>query len=106
MLDGPRDVGDQYTNSVYMTWNVSGHVRFELITDVENAVATAWFIDPPITVGGAVHGTNVWISGTATVTITHKTNALLAGLAGLGIMGSRSRSQRVGTRTLAFGDQL
>jgi hypothetical protein len=34
------------------------------------------------------------------VTITVKADALIA----LGIMASRSRSQRVGTRTLAFGD--
>jgi ribosomal protein L35AE/L33A len=42
------------------------------------------------------HATDVFLPGSATVTA--KTDALIA----LGIMASRSRSQRVGTRTVAF----
>ena len=58
---GPKDVGDYYTTDVYMTWNVKGHVRFDLML-VDNNMARigALFVDPSSSVGSKTHRTDAW----------------------------------------------
>ena len=63
LLDGPREFGDQYKTGIYMVYNVSGHVRFDISTTqvTNNAVLSAWFVDPPRTIRVRYHGTDSWL---------------------------------------------
>ena len=75
-----QEVGDFYTSSIYMTWNVSGHVRFDVVLEVTSAMSTALFVDPPMSVGAKTHTTSTQTIGLpATVIRTHLTDVLSRG---------------------------
>ena len=78
LLDGPQALGDYCTTDVYLTWNVSGHVRFECVVDVSFAGVGALFVDPPRSVGGKTHTTDTALRpAPVTVTKPFTTDALL-----------------------------
>jgi Concanavalin A-like lectin/glucanases superfamily len=75
LIGTAQNTGDYGTTSIYMTWNVQGRVRFYVVADVSNASTSALFIDPPITVRGQTHNTNVLPR--ATTAKTHSTDSYL-----------------------------
>jgi hypothetical protein len=100
LIDPGQNTNTNANVGAYMVWNVSGHVQFNIGMGTGGAAYySAWFLDPARSIGTRTHTTDTLLPPW-TRTRTHTTDSSFLSK----VVMTRSRSQRVGTRTLGYGD--